>query len=154
MKWEEVVGYLNNTRLIRKPFLMTLFQQDNFFINVKGVTPRDSIKEPLVQLADLFAGLACFSIDKKDLCTQWMRQKNYLSHPSLFCEHPETVIKPTDHNRFDLLYRVYTHAKKYELGVSLEQRGYIRSFSKNVPLNFWHYHPMNAKDKAPTRRRR
>ena len=154
LDWGEVVDYLNNTRLIRKPFLMTLFQQDNFFINVRGVTPRDSIKEPLVQLADLFAGLACFSIDKRDLCTQWMRQKNYLSHPGLFCDHPETVIKPTDHNRFDLLYRVYTHAKKYELGVSLEQGGYIRSFSKNVPLNFWHYHPMNAEDKAPTRRRR
>lgn len=152
LDWGEVVGYLNNTRLIRKPLLMTLFQQDNFYINVKGVIPRDSIKEPLVQLADLFAGLACFSIGKKDLCTLWMRQNNYRRNPGLFCDHHDVVIKATDSNRFELLYRVYLHAKKRKLGVSLEQEGYLQSFSKNAPLNFWHYRPANKKDKAPIRR--
>ena len=151
LNWGEVVDYLNKTRLIRRPYLMTLFRQDNFLLSFRGVIPRDSIEEPLVQLADLFAGMACFSISKKDLCNAWMRKNHYQNNAGLFCNHQDAVITLAQSNRFDLLYRIYAHAKKYKLGVSLERDGYIQSFSKSAPLNFWHYRPANAEDKAPRR---
>jgi hypothetical protein len=151
LNWSEIVGYLNRTRLIRKPYLMTLFQQDNFVLNFKGVMPQDSIDEPLVQLADLFAGMACFSIGKKDLCHAWMRKNHYQRNPGLFCDKPDEKMTKAEYNRFDLLYRIYKQAKKHRLGVSLERKGYIQSFSKTAPLNFWHYQPTNVEDKAPIR---
>jgi hypothetical protein len=151
LNWGEVVGYLNKTRLVRKPYIMTLFLQDNFTLNFRGVISQDSIDEPLVQLADLFAGMACFSVGQRDLCKVWMRKKHLNSNPTLFSENADEKIALASSNRFDLLYSTYKHAKKSKLGVSFEREGYIRSYSKTMPLNFWYYRPMNSKDKAPTR---
>jgi hypothetical protein len=153
LNWQEVIRYLNKTTLVRRPYLLSLFEEDRYPLNFQSVIPRDSINEPLVQLADLFAGMARYSIGKNDLCKIWLREQHRSNQPGLFYDERENAISKHNSNRIGLLNQVYVEAKKRSLGVSLTTNGYLKSFKKTSPLNFWHYRPASSKDKAPTRKK-
>ena len=71
--WGRIIKYLSMTRMHRKqnenPLLIKLMLKENPRFEFGEVKQLPSIKEPLIQLADLFAGLARFSheeaVDRK-----------------------------------------------------------------------------------------
>lgn len=154
LNWAEITSYLNNTRLNRKPILITLFDQNRTRIKFLKVTPRDSIAEPLVQLADLFAGIVCFSARRSNEFLEWQRDEHQRSQQSLFSDLPPIKLSRALRNRFLLITKVYLLGKKHGLQISLPRDGYLRSFKKTAPLNIWHYHPKGSYDKAPVKRKR
>jgi hypothetical protein len=153
LPWADIKGYLNNTRLRPKPILLALSEEDKGFPNFRDIIPRESVEEPLIQLADLFAGMTCFSIENVANFTKWLRAKHQDDHPSLFEIGSEHGLSKTNCNRLELAHRAYLLAKSYRLGVSLASHGHLKTFNKRCPLNFWHYKPVSKHDKAPTRNR-
>jgi hypothetical protein len=80
INWGEIVSFLNLTRLRKKakyPLLMELVLHENPLFQFGEVKQLRSIREPLIQLADLFAGLARFSHEQNIDCSRWIvRQGN------------------------------------------------------------------------------
>lgn len=121
---------------------------------VKTISEIASHEEPLVQLADLFAGISRFSHERGAECCVWLSSKGNPDQPPL----PDLVVdgytepeftKATE-CRFQLIGELNTLCKKYRLGVSLESEKRLWTPNPNNPVNFWHYTPQGGYDKAPT----
>ena len=104
INWLEIIGYLNNTRL-QKPRFMSLFQDGpNQFIEFLEISQRCSTSEPLVQLADLFAGLAAFCRLKGEGYVNWEKQEKNKLQPSLFeFEEAEDESSRADRVRYGIV---------------------------------------------------
>lgn len=150
IKWYKIANYLNSTRITRrKPHFLTLFDQDIHRIKFIRLKQLKSHEEPLIQLADLFAGIACFSRKKSDEC--WVEYNKRKKQQSLFNEETEikNKISKADLNRCELVFKIYELCKKSNLKVSLESKKYLWTPDPSYPINFWHYEPQHEKDKAP-----
>ena len=74
INWGEIVFFLNLARLHKKaknPLLMELMLNENPLFQFGEVEQLCSMREPLIQLADLFAGLARFSHEQNIDCSKW-----------------------------------------------------------------------------------
>lgn len=150
IEWYKIANYLNRTIIHRrKPHFLTLFEQDKHRIKFIRLNQLKSHEEPLIQLADLFAGIACFSRKKSDEC--WIEYNKRKKQQSLFREETEmrSKLSGTDLNRFKLIFRIYKICKKFNLNVSLKRKKYLWTPDPSYPINFWHYEPQHERDKAP-----
>jgi len=100
------------------------------------------------QFADLFAGLALFSISHYDKFKLWESQKT--STLGLF---EEDNYDPTNReaNRFEVLDYFNKGCKRRKLYVSLDSHSCLKTMKSSSPINFWHYEPQHENDKAPTK---
>ncbi|GIV83932.1 MAG: hypothetical protein KatS3mg052_0939 [Candidatus Roseilinea sp.] len=108
---------------------------------------------PLLQLADLFAGLAVFSRDKFDDYQKWLQAT---SPQARLFDEGDASDDPSrsSRERFQVLKEFDHLCKQRKLGVSLEtKRGLWTPDPKN-PINFWLYEPQHPEDKAPQKERR
>ena len=101
-----------------------------------------SHQEPLIQAADLFAGLGVYSRRAYKKFSLWRSE----GMPT----GTQDVISNADEERFEVLGHFYSQCKKHKLGVSLNQKGGLRTFNPAKPINFWWYEPQGGYDKAPT----
>jgi hypothetical protein len=101
-----------------------------------------SHQEPLIQAADLFAGLGVYSRRAYKKFSLWRSEGMPTADRS--------VISNADEERFEVLGHFYSQCKKHKLGVSLNQKGGLRTFNPAKPINFWWYEPQGGYDKAPT----
>ena len=155
INWLEIIGYLNNTRL-QKPRFMSLFQDGpNQFIEFLEISQRCSTSEPLVQLADLFAGLAAFCRLKGEGYVNWEKQEKNKLQPSLFeFEEAEDESSRADRVRYGLIRLFDSQCKKHKMGVSVHTNCCLWTPNKNNPINFWNYEPQHEMDKAPIKQPR
>jgi hypothetical protein len=120
---------------------------------VKNIREVESHEEPLVQLADLFAGLARFSHEQGVECCKWLSNKRNPEQLPLsdfvVDEGQEKKFSKTTECRFQLVGEVNKLCKKYRLGVSLETEKRLWTPNPINPLNFWLYAPQGSYDKAP-----
>jgi hypothetical protein len=152
--WREIRDFLNKTRFNRpKPELLRLFESSEeykFFI-FHSVVPRCSHKEPLIQLADLFAGIASFSRDKGSSFIRWLDSEESKHQLVLFDREedvPEDLSKG-DLVRFHLMKAFRENCIRNKLGVSISTKCYLHTFKPENPINFWNYEPQHEMDKAP-----
>ena len=152
--WAEIQSYLNRTSIIRKkPDLLYLFEPVKEHFLFHSVTPQVSKAEPLVQLADLFGGMAAFSREKGERYQKWLSTQQSQQQLA-FIEVEEDLgaeLSKGDKVRFKLLYEFDTLCKRSRMGVSLKTRGYLWTPDPANPINFWNYEPQHEEDKAPTR---
>ena len=134
----------------------SLFTEGEFRLQIRhefGLEEGESVSSqnhPLLQLADLFAGLAVFSRDKQAEYLEWLRDNS--NQPMLFDEpHDAVVASRRLKERFPVLREFYEECKRRKLGVSLRKTGGLRTPNPDNPLNFWLYEPQHVEDKAPTR---
>ena len=154
--WDAVVKYLNRTSLdIPRPNLLTLFETEGTdrSFRFQSVEPLDSAGEPLIQLADLFAGMARFMREEGQECVQWLdsqRKREQPRLPQFECSDDE-IDEPTKtrQNRFRLVGQLNELCKRLRLGVSLRGRKYLWTPNPCYPINFWNYEPQHEYDKAP-----
>jgi len=120
---------------------------------IEEIQPVSSGDHPLLQLADLFAGLAVFSRDRFGDYQKWLKDK--LPQVYLFedADHPSDSSRRS-RERFPVLNSFNEACKQRKLGVSLKtKRGLWTPDPKN-PINFWKYEPQHPEDKAPQKRSR
>ena len=155
--WDETAKYLNAASLYRtnpqQPELVEVPRCDELqFGRPEQV---DSVREPLIQLADLFAGLARYSCEEGRQCIQWLDSQ--VSRQQLrFRDLCATTSVRDSHTRrrlclYQLIGKLYTLCSQYKLYVSLREMGCLWTRVCTKPVNFWHYEPQSIHDKAPVR---
>lgn len=121
------------------------------FYNIMGFSCVSSKKYLLIQLADLFAGLAAYSFTAFDKYVQWKNDQD--GTPLLFnscdCCNEKLKLSNNDKERLPILHYVRKEARKQTLGVSLKLSNGLCTRNPNKPLNFWLYTPQRSNDKAP-----
>jgi hypothetical protein len=107
---------------------------------IEQVQPCASHEEPLVQIADLFAGLAVYSRSADARFEEWQQVADI--SPELL--HPEEAPEPltgSDRERYEVLGRVVAECGRYGLAVRLETGYGLRTADPAGPINFWEYGP-------------
>lgn len=94
---------------------------------IEGVAPARSEDEPLIQVADLFVGLAAYSRAAYDTYEQWL------------CASSNTppALSASDRYRCRLLDDFFTLCKVRNLHVSLRTNRGLRTYDASPPLCFW-----------------
>jgi len=145
INWSKINDYLNNTRLHKKqilnPLLMQLMLDENPSFIFDEIEPLPSINEPLIQIADLFAGMARFSHEEKVDCTKWViNQKNGWQPKMQLGEANKTSgISQTKVCRYQIIGEVCSLCSKHRLGVSIKTKKHLNTWRPKNPINFWDY---------------
>jgi hypothetical protein len=118
-----------------------------FEIKVAEIAPSQSHLEPLIQVADLFAGLAVYSRNSYSTYEQWAAASGDL----LTKEKSEAAkdLSKADLERCQILHHFNEQCKQYKMGVSLRQYRGLRTLNPGKPINFWWYEPQTSDDIAP-----
>lgn len=95
--------------------------------HIADVAPAHSDAEPLIQVADLFVGLATYSRDAYDTYERWLAAPSD-TRPSL---------SASDRYRCHLLDDFFTLCKLRNLHVSLRTNRGLRTYDASPPLCFW-----------------
>ena len=148
IKWAEIIAYLKRTRLRQKstksPLLIDLLLGENPSFEFTEVKQVGSVSEPLVQLADLFAGLARFTYEEKPRCAEWVvsqRNINQKEFPLCLENETDVIIRRTKRCRYQLIGELYRLCGRHRLHVSLRTRRYLSTWKPKYPINFWDYKP-------------
>jgi YD repeat-containing protein len=155
MKWDEVEDTLEMVSE-RIEMRRDLFGQGGLGLRLKQefsieqIMPCKSDQEPLIQLADLFAGLAAYSRSSYDCYEQWQRTSD--KQMRLFLPEESSVqLSRSDRERCRVLNEFDSLCKSFKLGVSLKMNRGLRTFDPKRPINFWWYEPQHEADKAPVK---
>lgn len=121
---------------------------------IYDLVPSSSARLVLIQLADLFAGIAVYSRQEYACYTEWQYTVNG-RQMSLFDEDQNSPLdlNKSDVERCRVLHELNTKCKAYSLGVSLRTYNGLRTMSPDGPINFWWYEPQHELDKAPIKGR-
>ena len=105
-------------------------------------------KSPLIQLADLFAGMGSYSRDSFEKWEIWKRINDGQTCLVPFKE--EKPLSRRHKERCLIMNSFKNNCDKNKLGVSLKSTKGFKTFDPTNPINFWFYKPQHKKDKAPT----
>jgi hypothetical protein len=156
LDWQSVQDYLD-TAGFSFQLSGTLFDKDPFRIRLSrdfqivDIHEISSVKEPICQVADLFAGLGAYSHSAFSKYSEWLKCEN--GQLSLFAENPSDDRKLTnsEKERFKIIKHLDDKCKKNKFRVSLKNGKGFKTFDPQYPINFWCYEPQNPNDKAPTK---
>ncbi|NPV02120.1 MAG: DUF3800 domain-containing protein [Brevinematales bacterium] len=118
---------------------------------IARIEPRKSHLEPLLQVSDLFAGLACYSKENFSIFTKWKEEEQ--GQTGLF-EEECINYSNTQKERFQVLDKLIALCNNCCLGVSFNSSGCLRTLDPKNSLNFWWYEPQSEKDKAPIKEKK
>jgi hypothetical protein len=149
--WITIKDCLNSvgkwSHIVYSPKIDKLVTAENYTIDT--FTEVESHEHPCIQIADLFAGLSVFSINKYDRYKNWWNY--HYCTISLFEKVEEEEYSNSEINRFKVLNSFNTGCKKRTLGVSLDSFKRLCTLNPDNPINFWLYKPQHDFDTAPTR---
>ncbi len=117
---------------------------------IEEIRPVSSRDHPLLQLADLLAGMAVFSRDRFAEYQAWL-STNESQSKLLPDDGRQVEASRSTRERFKVLRHFDSLCKSLKLGVSLKSRGGLWTPDPGNPLNFWLYEPQSPLDKAPRR---
>ncbi len=124
--------------------------------NIREIVPCDSKHEPLIQLGDLYAGMAIYSRDSYNMYRHLERTLfTTVKQLPLFDVENDNSIKPSraDKERCRLIFGFNKLCKSKKLGVSLGTYQGLRTRDPSNPINFWWYEPQHELDKAPSKQK-
>lgn len=123
------------------------------FYRIMELRPVNSREYLLVQLADLFAGLAVYSYAGFDKYTQWANDQEP-SLPLFTNSRSETEslkLTSSDKRRLPILSHLERETCMRKLHISLKRTKGLYTHRPDGPLNFWMYSPQCREDKAQTK---
>jgi hypothetical protein len=134
---------------------------DPYGINGMGfleLSPIDSLDCPIVQVADLFAGLGVHSRESFHKHESYYivrrgRRCRYL--PSRTIESVQDIVSSlsrSDRERCSTLSHLFSQCKAKKWGIHLLRSQGLKTSDPTCPINFWHYIPQSGSDRAPVRR--
>lgn len=143
VNWGEIVAYLNVTRVqrkVKKPLLIELMLEENPEFEFSEVKELNSAGEPLIQLADLFAGMARFSYEDNG-CAKWVDKWKPDEQMELipFMARDKRSIQKVKECRYRLIAGMYTLCERHGLSLSVKTEGHLQTWRPESPINFWPY---------------
>ncbi|MEJ5349032.1 MAG: DUF3800 domain-containing protein [Desulfosoma sp.] len=155
MDWKTLQDCLDNVA-DRLEVERSVFTAGQFRIGLRRefgleeISSVSSQEQPLLQLADLFAGMAVFSRYQFDAYQKWLVVRE--PQLRLFDDCNESSdASPSSMERFLVLQHLDEGCKKRKLGVSLRRKRGLWTPDPKNPINFWMYEPQHPEDKAPTK---
>lgn len=157
MDWSEMGRFLDMTSISVGPPepLSGLVESLRTEFHIVQIKPCKSEMEPLVQMADLFAGLGIYSRNNYEHFQCWeltQREERQLTLPL-----PEAItdihLSNSDRMRCPVLSKLDNLCKNKRLGVGLRRSRGLKTYDPINPINFWWYQPQREEDKAPIRGR-
>lgn len=133
-------GAASHLRYLGNPDEMN---EDARRVQIAQIKEVSSNSEPLVQVADLFAGLATYSRGSYEAYELWEK------HSTTSMSTGVAGLSNADKERCQLINDFYRRCKKGRLGVGLKSSRGLRTRDPHRPLNFWWYEPQGDYDKAP-----
>lgn len=134
----------------KHPCTSDLFNQNPSFerVDLRSVAPSKSNEHPLIQVADLFAGMSAYSFGHNTKYKEWKSQNS--SQLSMF---GTTVQKfsNSENERFQIIEKFDQMTKERSLQIGLESTNGLNSFNPKCFINFWLYEPQHELDKAPSK---
>lgn len=151
----DVVKYLIDKSLIKKdPFQLSFFDEfHQVRIKYNNVKELQSDKYPIIQLADLFAGIIRTSRLESDKFYNWYILKKNENQSSLFGNQLSSEISNNLLPKFELMYDFKCLADSKSMGLNLSSEKYFKTFNCKRNLHVWHYKPQGDYDKAPLRKK-
>lgn len=110
------------------------------------ITESNTNENALIQIADIFAGMARTSYEDYEKYDQWL---NGVQQTLFSDENLKLKISGKDKHRFKIYRFVDRYSKRKSWSVSLKKKKGFYTFDKSKPLNFWFYKPQHDGDKAP-----
>lgn len=110
---------------------------------------RSSQDEPLIQVADILAGVSIFSRKRFEGYMAWSKAQSVSDLQFNNDRDPE--FSNSESVRFPFISELRAFAKRNVLGVGLQKSAGLRTYNPISPLNFWLYEPQSELDKAPTK---
>ncbi len=154
MDWDEVQDFLDMASItfvpskpLTRPFFKGRLKKEFSIEQIVSVKSED---HPLLQVADLFAGIAIFSRENYRKYKEWERSRT----PTLFDDEQEQKWSRREIERFTVISELDRLCKKKKLGVSLNKKSGFWTPNPVNPINFWLYEPQHSADKAPRRNKR
>lgn len=117
---------------------------------IEEIQPVRSEGEPLLQLADLFAGIGAFSHREFQSYQGWLEATSPQGKLEGFVREPRPA-SGASKERFAVLRDFDRKCKDGRMGVSVQSRAGLWTPDPGRPLNFWLYEPQHPDDVAPTR---
>jgi uncharacterized protein DUF3800 len=112
---------------------------------VHSIREVESHQEPLIQVADLFVGMAIYSRASFGVFEQWNNLR-WAVHDS---PQGTPKLSNADRERCYVLYEFYQRCKEERLGVGLMHSQGLRTRDPSRRLNFWWYESQGSYDQAP-----
>jgi hypothetical protein len=157
LAWDQVADYLDAAAdQVTAPSL-DLFGTGGFQQRLRRefaiaqVAPLASHASPLIQLADLFAGMAVFSRASFADYDRW--QAEFGPQPRLLPAEAGAPLSNSARERCRVLHHLDERCKAHKLGVSLKTRRGLWTRQPHNPINFWWYTPQHPGDVAPRKPR-
>lgn len=107
--------------------------------------------EPLVQLADLFAGLGAFSWNRAKPFWQW--RSSQAGQLQLFAESAAGELSNSEVHKAATLSHLGALLGQQNLRMHWVNKG-LKTKDPSIPVNFWLYVPQRPEDKAPIHHKR
>lgn len=101
----------------------------------------------LIQIADIFAGLARTSYKDYGNYEKWLNRGQTSLFPGEELNQIDISVK--DEHRFIIYQFIDEKCKRKSWSVSLKSNKGFYTYEKRKPLNFWFYKPQHEEDKAP-----
>jgi len=150
--YNDIVKYIENTRLFRNDNIQqTIFEvfENVQFPTISGTKELDSKVYPLIQLADLYAGLVRTSRSESVDFRKWINKEESKIQPLLFEDEENKKIANSKIPKFEVMKEFRENSKKYKLGINFSNSNYFQTFSNKTNISIWHYEPQSEYDKAP-----
>ena len=144
INWSEIVSFLNMSRLqkrVKKPLLIELMLSEDVQFQFSEVEQLNSAEEPLVQLADLFAGMARFSHEDNVNCAEWVERWRDVKQGELipYMARNNGNITRSKECRYRLIGGLYFLCRRHGLYVSIRSENHLKTWRPQNPINFWDY---------------
>lgn len=151
---DDIVKYIENTNF--KPnnkFQLELFEVFNgmSFPTIRNTKELVSTAYPIIQLADLYAGLIRTSRKESECFNQFYQNKKNGLQMSLFGVEPQLKISNSLRPKFEVMCHFKEVSDKYKFGINFSDCKYFKTFHSHNNINIWHYIPQGEHDKAPTK---
>lgn len=149
IRWQELHGFLEQNSHSKNARLYTPSQHLQKEFHIFKITQCQSDQEPLIQLADFFAGIGSYSRANYHKLCAWKEQTPN-QQLDLFPTSP-VRFSHADKVRCAVITELNGRCKKHRLGVSLNTHHGLRTLNPHYPINFWWYTPQHKADRAPSR---
>ena len=123
--------------------------------NIVEISPCDSKQEPLIQLCDLYVGMAIYSRNYYKRYRYYFQTYSPSRQMTLFNVGAENSVKLSnaDKQRCQLILEFNKLCKSKKMGISLDSYEGLKTPDPKNPVNFWWYEPQHELDKAPLRQK-
>lgn len=141
------IGILDPSIELGNPIDFSKISIINTIFKIIKIEPCKSHEKAIIQVTDLFAGMACYSKISFKTYETW--NKITSSQNTLFPEERTITLTGSQKERFPVIKYLREKCRIHKLYVSLDHSGALKTFDPKYPINFWWYEPQHELDKAP-----